>query len=146
MKTIAILGAGTAGTIMANRLRRRLDARQWHIIILDRDDRHSYQAGYIFVPFQINRAADLVKSRRRYLPKNVEYIVGEVEVIEPKQNRIRLANGRQIAYDYLIVATGTAPAPEETPGLKGDGAYQIANIVMEEFIPNSDRSVSGGRV
>jgi sulfide:quinone oxidoreductase len=51
MKTIVILGGGTAGTIMAKKLRSRLGLRDWRIVILDRDDKHVYQPDFIFVPF-----------------------------------------------------------------------------------------------
>jgi sulfide:quinone oxidoreductase len=50
-KQIVILGAGTGGTMMANRLRRRLDADEAEIHVVDRDDNHVYQPGLLFVPF-----------------------------------------------------------------------------------------------
>ena len=45
-------------------------------------------------------------------------ILSEIELIEPEENRVRIAkDGRILHYDYLIIATGTSPRPEETPGL-----------------------------
>lgn len=51
MKTLVILGGGTAGTMIANKLRHRLPRQDWNITVVDRDDEHHYQPGYIFVPF-----------------------------------------------------------------------------------------------
>ena len=51
MKRLIILGAGTGGTIMANLLRRRLARADWAITVVDRDNEHYYQPGFLFIPF-----------------------------------------------------------------------------------------------
>ena len=48
---IVILGGGTGGTIMANRLRHVYDRDAAEIIVVDSDDSHVYQPGLLFVPF-----------------------------------------------------------------------------------------------
>src|SRR5437867_13398263 len=62
MKRIVILGAGTAGTIMANRLSRRYggdpDAPDVSITVVDQDDEHVYQPGLLFVPFGTYRSEE----------------------------------------------------------------------------------------
>ena len=60
MKRIVILGAGTAGTMMANRLVRLLPDG-WQVVLLDRDDTHVYQPGLLFLPFGAYREAELVR-------------------------------------------------------------------------------------
>ena len=50
MRRLVVLGAGTAGTMIANKLRHRLDRRTGTITVVDRDDEHHYQPGYLFVP------------------------------------------------------------------------------------------------
>jgi sulfide:quinone oxidoreductase len=50
-KRIVILGGGTGGTRVANRLRRRFSPDEAEIHVVDRDDRHLYQPGLLFVPF-----------------------------------------------------------------------------------------------
>lgn len=118
MKTILILGAGSGGTMVANKLSRTLDLHEWHIIVVDRDDRHYYQPGYLFIPFGIYTCADLVKPRRDFFPSNVKFILSDIEVIEPELNRVTLTKNKQtIRYDYLIIATGCDIHPEETEGM-----------------------------
>ncbi len=51
MRTLLVLGAGTAGTMTANKLRHRLTADEWKITVVDQDDEHHYQPGYLFLPF-----------------------------------------------------------------------------------------------
>ena len=119
MKNFLILGAGTAGTIMANKLARALPAREWRITVVDRDNDHVYQPGFLFLPFHGYEPSDLVRSRRRYLHRAVEFVEAALERIEPDHNRVHLAGGRVLPYDFLIIATGARPAPEMNEGMLG---------------------------
>ena len=123
MKTFLILGAGTGGTMVANKMAHLLDPDDWRIIIVDRHETHYYQPGFLFIPFGIYNPNDVVKPKRDFIPRNVEMILSDIEIIEPDQNRVKLMReGRVINYDYLVIATGTQIRPEETEGLK-DGAW-----------------------
>ena len=119
MKEFVILGAGTAGTIMANKLARALPAREWRITVVDRDDHHAYQPGFLFVPFHGYEPADIVRSRRRYLDRRVVFAEALVERIEPDHNLVRLKGGDTLRYDFLIIATGTRPEPAQNEGMLG---------------------------
>lgn len=124
MKNILILGAGTAGTMMANKLYKTLNHKEWQITIVDRDEQHYYQPGFLFIPFGIYQPEDVVKPKADFLPAGVEFIISEVDKIKPERNEVGLGNGRFLPYDLLIIATGTIPVPEETPGLKGKLWYK----------------------
>ena len=118
MKRLLILGAGTAGTMAANRLAKSLDLDEWKITVVDAHETHYYQPGFLFIPFGVYEKRDVIKPKRDYLPHDVELIFSPIEVIEPEQNRVRLAkDGRTLSYDFLIIATGSRIVPEETPGL-----------------------------
>ncbi len=123
MKHIVILGAGTAGTIVANKLAHELN-NGWKITIVDKSETHFYQPGFLFIPFGIYSREDVQRPRRDYLPRQVETIIAEIEVIEPNKNRVQLQNGRTLSYDYLIITTGSRVVPEETPGLMEHGWRQ----------------------
>lgn len=118
MKKILILGAGTAGTMMANKLYRNLNKDVWEITIVDKDENHYYQPGFLFIPFGIYQPEDVIKPKKDFLPKGVNFIINEVEKINAEGNRVFLKDGAIQAYDVLIIATGTTPVPEETEGLK----------------------------
>ena len=122
MKTLLILGAGTGGTMVANKMSQMLDTQEWKIIIVDNDENHYYQPGFLFIPFGIYSPADVVKPKRNFLPPKVEVVFSDIEIIEPDENRVRLSReGRIIDYDYLVIATGSSIHPEETPGLLNGG-------------------------
>ncbi|MDZ7292013.1 MAG: NAD(P)/FAD-dependent oxidoreductase [candidate division KSB1 bacterium] len=124
MKRLLILGAGTAGTIMANKLAAALDTNEWQITIVDKDERHYYQPGFLFIPFGIYTREDVIKPRRDYLPPKVDLIMSTIELIEPEKNRVKLENGKVLSYDLLIIATGAHITPDETEGLHNGAWYK----------------------
>jgi sulfide:quinone oxidoreductase len=123
-KNLIIIGAGTAGTMMANKLNHELDVRQWQITILDRNNTHYYQPGFLFIPFGIYKPEDVVKKRTDFIPDDVTFLIDEVDRIEGELNQILLKSGKTLDYDVLIIATGVEIAPEETPGLKEELWYK----------------------
>src|SRR3974390_2773037 len=121
MHQSVILGAGTGGTLTANRLRRAYGLDEAVITVVDQDDAHVYQPGLLFVPFGLAQEEDIVRPRGRQLHRGIENLVDPVDRVELEKRRVRLGDGRELPYDVLIVATGAVLAPEETEGLTGDG-------------------------
>ncbi|MBS1509513.1 MAG: NAD(P)/FAD-dependent oxidoreductase [Bacteroidetes bacterium] len=119
MKHIIILGAGTAGTMMANHLHHHLHQPEWKITIIDEREKHYYQPGYLFLPFGIYEPEDIVKNITDFIPKDVELVQQKINRVIPDQRMVQLANGEGLDYDILIVATGAKIAPEEVTGMKG---------------------------
>lgn len=117
MKRILILGAGTAGTMMANKMRKALDRDEWEITIVDKHRTHYYQPGFLFIPFGIYNKQDVIKPKADFIPPGVKVVFSEVDRIEAEESKVRLADGSVLLYDYLIIATGTETRPDETPGL-----------------------------
>ncbi len=124
MKKLLILGAGTAGTIMANKLAPVLDKSEWEITIVDQHETHYYQPGFLFIPFGIYTRDDVIRPKRDYIPRHVNVEISPIEVIEPDKNRVKLENGKVLNYDILIIATGSDIHPEETEGLLDGGWRQ----------------------
>ena len=118
MKKLVILGAGTGGTIMANKLRKVLDRSEWDMIIVDEEKNHYYQPGFLFIPFGIYTKQDVIKPKADFIPPGVKLLFNKIDKIEPDKNRVLLEGGTVLSYDWLIIATGIRLAPEETPGLK----------------------------
>lgn len=104
--------------MVANRMRRLLDSDEWRITIVDQHEVHYYQPGFLFIPFGIYSKNDVIKPKRDFIPAGVELVMSPIEVIEPNQSRVKLGNGRNLSYDFLVIATGAKTHPEETPGLQ----------------------------
>lgn len=120
MKRLLILGGGTAGTMMANKLYRALDTKVWEITVVDKEKTHYYQPGFLFIPFGTYRREDVVKPKENFFPKGVNVEFGEIDKIEPENNLVRLEGEKNLDYDYLIIATGTEIRPDEIEGMTGD--------------------------
>jgi sulfide:quinone oxidoreductase len=105
--------------MVANKLRRRLDPAIWQITVVDQDDQHLYQPGFLFIPFGIYQPSDVTKPRHRFIPDGVELVLDEIDSVDADADQVYLAGGRQIGYDYLVIATGTVPRPDQTPGMLG---------------------------
>lgn len=120
MNKLLILGAGTGGTIMANLMRRKLSNDEWAITIVDQDKIHYYQPGFLFIPFGYYKREDIIKPKQNFIPGGVNTVYRKIEKIDPENNKVLLADGEELIYDILIIATGTKINPEETPGLKGE--------------------------
>jgi sulfide:quinone oxidoreductase len=120
MKKLLILGAGTAGTMMANRLRKKLSSIEWNIDIVDQYPKHYYQPGFLFMPFGIYSEKDVVKPKCKFIPRGVRYVEAKIDRVDAKNNRVLFQTGGHIDYDLLIIATGVKVAPEQTDGMLGN--------------------------
>jgi len=118
MRKILILGGGTGGTMMANKLRKILDREEWDITVVDKHSTHYYQPGFLFLPFEIYSKNDVTKPKSDFFPVGVNVMYAEIDKIVPADNKVLLTGGKVLHYDYLIIATGSQIKPEETPGLK----------------------------
>ena len=124
MKKLVILGGGTAGTMMVNKLAPVMDRYDLQITLIDQEETHYYQPGFLFIPFGIYTEEDVIKPKRDFFPSGVEIIMSPAEEIKAEESKIKLKDGKVIGYDYLIIATGSRIAPEEIEGMKDGGWRQ----------------------
>jgi sulfide:quinone oxidoreductase len=125
-KRIVILGGGTGGTLLANRLRRRSGEDELRIDVVDRDDVHVYQPGLLFVPFGLADPDEIVRSRSRQVHRGVAFHETEVESVDLASQTVQLSGGSTLPYDVLVVASGARLLPEETAGLTEAGWNETA--------------------
>ncbi|GAB3261506.1 type III sulfide quinone reductase, selenoprotein subtype [Nocardioides dilutus] len=118
-RRLVVLGAGTAGTMIVNKLRRKLPRDEWEITVVDQDDVHPYQPGFLFLPFGMYDVGQLSRPRHEFVPEGVDLVLGEIDRVDVDQDTVHLSDGRSLGYDYLVVATGTSPRPDQTPGMLG---------------------------
>ncbi len=150
MKRLVILGAGTAGTMMVNKMNAVLNRDEWQITIVDQNPTHYYQPGFLFIPFGIYSRNDVIKPKKDFLPANIESVFSKIEMIEPDKNRVHLEGKRILDYDFLIIATGTRIHPEETEGLVGDewhkSIFDFYTIEGATQLSRKLKSWEGGRM
>ncbi len=124
MKKLLILGAGTAGTMILNKLYKLLDHNEWEFTIVDQYKTHYYQPGFLFIPFGIYTKQDVTKPKYDFFPPGASVIFSKIDRIEGDKNQVFLDGGKVLNYDFLIIATGTETRPDMTPGMKGNLWYK----------------------
>ncbi|MCR9135552.1 MAG: NAD(P)/FAD-dependent oxidoreductase [Alphaproteobacteria bacterium] len=101
---IVILGAGAAGTALANRLSGRLSGAR--ITIVDARKDHLYQPGLSLIAAGLKPAAYAVSQTGQWLPAHTTWIEERAAEIDPEAKRVTTEGGTALDYDYLVVATG----------------------------------------
>ena len=128
---LVILGAGTGGTLAANRLRKKFKNDRLRIDIVDQDNRHVYQPGLLFVPFGLTEPDEIVRKRDRQLKKGINYHQSAIDSVDIEANSVALENGTTLEYDVLLIATGAVLLPEETEGLTGPGWHETVHTFYD---------------
>jgi len=150
MKRILILGAGSAGTMMANHLVKKRDLSQWKITVVDQHQTHYYQPGFLFIPFGTYSKADVCKPKADFIPKKVEYIQQEVDLIKAEDKALFLKGGQRLDYDILVIATGSKIVPDEIEGLTGEGwmkdAFDFYTIEGAVALAERLKTFEGGKL
>jgi sulfide:quinone oxidoreductase len=148
MKKIVILGSGAGGTMVASKLRKELNSSEWQITIIDNDEIHHYQPGWLFIPFGIYTAEDCQKPKREFIPKGVDFVFDEVVGVNPDKRQVEGKKGRY-DYDWLIIASGCRIVPEEVEGMMNDWRGDINDFYTLEgavMLRNKMKYFNSGRV
>lgn len=117
MRKIVILGSGAGGTMVAANLRKELDDGEWQITLIDKDEQHHFQSGYLFIPFGIYSKDDVLKPKRDFVPKGVDFVVDNVIKVDTEQRRLETEKGNRYDYDWLVISTGCRIVPEDVEGM-----------------------------
>ena len=146
---ILVVGGGTAGTIVANNLARRLAAEtragKVRLTMLSASDRHMYQPGLLYVAFGQMTPDQLYRDEATLLEPSIEFHVDPVKQFQLDQNKVTTESGKVHEYDILVIATGSRMVPEETPGLN-EGAEFFYTEASAVKMYKRLREFQGGNV
>lgn len=150
MHNLVIIGAGTAGTIVANKLRKRLSRDDWEMTIVEPSADHYYQPGYLFIPFGIYKADKVRRPVTDFIPDGVTLVTESVDRVDRDARSVVLSTGATLPYDYLVIATGTSPRPDQTPGMHGtlwhDAVHSFYTYDDAVALRDKLATFEGGRV
>jgi sulfide:quinone oxidoreductase len=100
---IVIVGAGGAGLGVAARL---LHAGCKDVVIVEPSDQHYYQPFWTLVGAGVVKREKSVRPMADLIPNGAVWIQDAVTEFDPEKNRIKTQSGKEIGYDYLVVAPG----------------------------------------
>ena len=149
MRRLVVIGAGTAGTMVVNKLRPKLPADEWTITVVDPAGVHYYQPGFLFLPFGTYSDRQVSKPLAPRLRTGVELVRAAVDRVDAAARTVHLETGDTLAYDYLVIASGTTPRPAETPGLAealGDKVHEFFTYAGAGALAAELATFEGGRV
>ncbi len=149
MNRLVVLGAGTAGTMIANKLRRALPAAEWSVTIVEPSATHHYQPGFLFIPFGTYSPDIVSRPVVGTLRRGVTLVRDAVDRVDREARTVHLAGGDTVGYDYLVIATGTTPRPDQTPGLTealGVNAHEFYTYAGAIALAERLAGFDGGRV
>jgi len=101
---IVIAGAGAGGISAASRLAQMTEGAR--ITIIDARENHYFQPGYTLVGSGVWTEDRVISSNADYMPGSVEWIKSAVAEFDPDGNKVVTADGQNVPYDFLVVATG----------------------------------------
>ena len=149
-KRIVILGGGTGGTLVANRLHKHYRHSDVEILVVDQDDHHLYQPGLLFVPFGLAAHSEIVRPRHAQLQQGIEFVEQAIDHVDTAADTVVLADGRELEYDVLVIATGAHLAYDETEGLTGPGwnekVFTFYDIAGATALETALTEFEGGRL
>jgi len=121
--TIAILGAGLGGTIAAFEVKAAVGSKAEVTVVSQGDTFHFVPSNpWVAVNWR-KRAAIEVALPPVMKAKGIGFTSVGAKRVHPAENRLELNDGRSLAYDYLVIATGPDLAFDEIPGLGPHGGF-----------------------
>ncbi|WP_126664284.1 NAD(P)/FAD-dependent oxidoreductase [Haloterrigena salifodinae] len=128
MHRIAIVGGGTGGTVLANRLASELQTEietdEVEVRLITADPNHVYKPTFLYVPFGKKTVDDAKRPIEELVDRRVTLMTDEVIGVDTDQNRLSFADRTtSLHYDQLVLATGATLEPEAVPGLAEGGHH-----------------------
>ncbi|XP_066557524.1 sulfide:quinone oxidoreductase, mitochondrial [Amia ocellicauda] len=110
-----VLGGGSGGITMSARLKRKVGAE--NVAVVEPSESHYYQPLWTLVGAGAKSVSTSRRSTASVMPSGVKWIKSRVQEMNPDKNCVRTDDGKEISYEYLIVALGLQLHYEKIKGL-----------------------------
>ncbi|HJV31602.1 MAG TPA: FAD/NAD(P)-binding oxidoreductase [Bacillales bacterium] len=119
-KRVIVLGGGSGGSIVANKLARQLNQEiknnEIEIIQITNNTKHIYQPGYLFIALNEKNPDHFIRNQLTIAHRNVQLIEDEIVKVDVEK-KVLTSKNKQYEYDYLVISTGSYPDFNSIPGL-----------------------------
>lgn len=149
MQRIVIVGGGVGGTLTANllgrKLRREIALGQATLTVIDARGEHVYQPGFMYIAMGGERAERLQRPEGSLLDENVDLVVATVRRVDTAGRLVEFEDGRQLPYDYLVLASGCRIVPEAIEHFTAEAHHFYSAEAALDLRAALD-AFSGGRI
>ncbi len=145
MKHVVVIGGGVGGTVTANRLRKKLSKKEVKITLIDEDGIHYYLPSTLFAFIGMDHIDNNVKPEKELLHKGIDLITDRVSYVDADNRKIKLSSGKEIEYDYLVIAAGATINEEEIPGFK-EAAHHFHSYQGAMKLYEAIKNFKGGKI
>ncbi|MEN9385117.1 MAG: hypothetical protein RL323_2260 [Pseudomonadota bacterium] len=119
-----ILGAGPAGVIAAETIRKHAPNDQITLLGDEPEPPYSRMAiPYLLIGNIDERGTYLRKGATHFADQRIERVAGKVTAVNTAQRFVTLQNGQTLAFDKLLIATGSHPVRPPIPGMDLPGIH-----------------------
>ncbi len=135
-KKVIVIGNGMVGHKFCEKLLAKDTKQEFQIIVFGEETHRAYDRVHLTEYFSGKSVEDLsLAAHDWYASNNIElYLEDPVVEIDKFKRVIRSANGMELSYDYLVLATGSAPFVPTVPGTDKYGVFVYRTIEDLELI------------
>ncbi|ELZ90756.1 MULTISPECIES: NAD(P)/FAD-dependent oxidoreductase [Haloferax] len=147
---IVVVGGGTGGTVVSNRLAEELESEiddgDVEVTLVSDDTKHVYKPVFLYVPFGVAEPDDGVRDLRDLVDERVDIVTNRVRRVDTDEKRLYCQDGdEELDYDTLVLATGAKLDPDAVPGFR-EGAHHFYNADGAERLRDALAEFEGGRL
>ena len=144
--TIIVVGNGMVGYKFCEKLVTR--SSDFNIIVFGEEPRHAYDRVHLSEYFNGKSADDLSLSAFSWYEENgIKLHLGDpIQEINRLDKTVHSLAGITFKYDYLLLATGSAPFVPNIPGVEKDGVFVYRTIEDLELMKSYASTVKTGAV
>jgi len=152
MAHIVVLGAGLGGVVMAYEMKDQLRPGD-KLTVVTKDPKYHFVPSNPWIPVRWRQREDIqIDLAPTFAKRGIDFKAVPAAKVHPADNKVELVDGSEIAYDFLIIATGPELAFDEVEGLGPDGNTQSichidhaekAAAAFDEFCKNPGPIITG---
>ena len=142
-KTVLVLGGGTGGIVVANRLRKKLP-RQHRVVLIEREASHVFAPSFLWLMTGLRTPEKISRPLSKLEKHGIELIRGDIERIDPRKHTVQV-NGKELTGDYVVIALGADLAPESVPSL-AEAGHNLYTLTGAEALRDARVGLRRGRL
>ncbi len=148
MKKVIVVGNGMVGYKFCEKLISKDQLKNFEITVFGEEPRPAYDRVHLSEYFGEKTIEELTMAPNSwYADNNIRLFLGDPVVdIDREAKTVRSHHGELLTYDYLIMATGSAPFVPPIPGVEKDGVFVYRTIEDLDLMKNHARTAKKGAV